>query len=744
MFRSTTLKAAGLAALFVAAAFFGIASGVMFAFMGDLPGLPSLETYNPSVATRLLGRDGSVIGELATERREVLKYADIPAVLRNAILSAEDPTFFRHSGIDIPRTVVRLAKDVIYQERKGGSTISQQLTRNVFPEEIGFKQTPARKIKEALVTLQLERRFTKEELFTMYCNQINMGHGAYGMGAAADMYFGKAPKDLMLGEAAILAGIIQGNVLQSPYRNMDGARARQAYTLRRMVEEKYITQAQADEAKAQPVVLRGYAGPTSIAPYFTELVRQHLQERYGQAAVYQGGLTVKTPIDPALQRAANAGLDRGLRKLDKLRGWRKPTRNLVAEHRDLDKYRLPSWTREPALTEIVQAVVLDTAGGVIHVKSGRWTGTIDKAGYAWTKRSAAQLDQLVRRGDVIDARVRTLDAGAHTFVADLDQPPNVEGAVLALDNKTGEILAMVGGASYERSQFNRATQALRQVGSSFKPIVFTAAIDRGYTATSILLDAPVSFPAGPNQPPYEPKNYDRKFAGNVTLRRSLEESRNIPTIRLMAALGPEQVVAYARRFGITSPLPPYLPIAIGAGDATLMEMTSAYTAFPNLGVRLTPQSLRQVTDKDGTVLEDSAPDPHDVIRQDTAFVMSYLLQGVVQHGTGRAAATAMPDWPLGGKTGTTDDYTDAWFIGFDPDITIGVWVGLDQKKPIGEGQSGTVAALPIWIDIMKTWVDRRRAELGHAPEFTRPDTVVLVQTPTGVEAFIAGTEPVIR
>jgi len=378
--------------------------------------------------------------------------------------------------------------------------------------------------------------------------------------------------------------------------------------------------------------------------------------------------------------------------------------------------------------------------GVIRVRVNRWMGTIEKAGYAWTKRAA---DQLVQRGDVIDVRLKALTAAGQTFTADLEQPPAVEGAILALDNKTGDILAMVGGSSYERSQFNRATQALRQVGSSFKPIVFTAAIDRGYTATSILIDTPASFPAGPNQPNYEPKNYDRKYEGNITLRHALEESRNVPTIRLMAALGAEQVIMFARRFGITSPLPPYLPIAIGAGDASLIEMTAAYTAFPNQGVRMTPRAWRRVLDKDGTTLEDSRVDAHDVIRADAAYVMTYLLQGVVQHGTGRAAAAAMPGWPLGGKTGTTDDYTDAWFIGFDPDITIGVWVGFDQKKPIGQGQSGTVAALPIWIDVMKSWVDRRRT-LPNAPEFTRPTSVVLVETANGIEAFIAGTEPVIR
>jgi penicillin-binding protein 1A len=741
VFRSPTLRVAGLAALFVAAALFGIASGVMFAFVGDLPGLPSLETYSPNVATRVLARDGALVGEFATERREVIRYQDIAVHLRQAIVSAEDSNFFKHSGLDLAALVARLAKDVLRGQSAGASTLTQQLARNLFPDSIGFQKTPERKIKEALVAMQLEKRYTKEEIFAMYCNQIYFGHGAYGVEAASKIYFGKSARDLSLPEAAMIAGIIQGNVSQSPYVNMTKALNRRAYALGRMVAEGYITQAQADQAKEAAVILRGDPGGPSVAPYFTELVRRHLEERYGAKAMYEGGLTVKTSLDIPLQRAANLALDTGLRRLDKLRGFRRPARNLLTEKRDIDKYRLPSWSREPTAGAMLQSVVLSAENGVIRVKYNRFTGTIDKTGYAWTKRAA---EQAVRRGDVVDVRVRTLDAATQSFTADLDQPPSIEGAILVIDNKTGDILAMVGGSSYERSQFNRATQALRQVGSSFKPIVYTAAIDRGYTATSILIDSPASFPAGPNQPMYEPKNYDRKYEGSVTLRHALEDSRNVPTIRLMAALGADQVIAFARRFGITSPLPPYLPIAIGAGDASLLEMTSAYTAFPNQGVRMTPQPLRQVLDREGTILEDVRSEAHDVIRADAAYVMTYLLQGVVQHGTGRRAADQIPNWPLGGKTGTTDDYTDAWFIGFDPDITIGVWVGFDQKKPIGEGQSGTVAALPIWIDVMKSWVDRRRPAVGKIIEFARPGSVVLVQTANGVEAFVAGTEPVIR
>lgn len=741
MFRSPTLRLAGIGALFAAAALFGIASGVMFAFIGDLPGLPSLDDYTPSQATRVIGRDGALIGEFATQRREVIGYAEIPDTLRHAIVSAEDANFFRHSGVDPMALVARLATDVLRGQSAGASTLTQQLARNLFPDptQIGFQKTPERKIKEALVAMQLEKRYTKPEIFTMYCNQIYFGHGAYGVQAASRLYFGKPAKALTLPEAAMLAGIIQGNVTQSPYVNMKAALTRRAYTLGRMEKEGYLSAADAAAARDAPVTLAGDPAMTSIAPHFTELIRQRLEARFGAKAIYDGGLTVETGLDAGLQRAANQAVDAGLRRLDKLGGFRRPARNLVAEGRDLDKYRLPSWVRDLSPGAIVQVAVLDVDGAMIRVKFGRWRGAIDKAGYAWTKRVPADL---VRRGDVVDARVKTLDGGALTFAADLDQPPAIEGAALALDNRTGEILAMVGGANFERSQFNRATQALRQVGSAFKPIVYTAAIDRGYTAVSHLLDTPATFPAGPDQPPYAPQNYDRTFEGEITLRQALEQSRNVPAIRLMAALGPEQVVRFARRFGITSPLPPLLPIAIGAGDATLLEMTSAYTAFPNGGMRMTAQPFRRITDTDGTVLDAVTPGTHEVMRPDLAYVMTHLLQGVVEHGTGRAALAL--DWPLGGKTGTTDDYTDAWFIGFDPEITVGVWVGYDQKRPIGEGMSGTTAALPIWIDIMRPWVDRRRAVLGTGAAFLRPDTVVVVALPTGPEAFIAGTEPVIR
>ncbi|MEO6223371.1 MAG: PBP1A family penicillin-binding protein [Vicinamibacterales bacterium] len=737
----------GITALFLAAALFGIASGVVLAFVGDLPQISALDNYSPSTITRVLGRDGSVIGEFATERREVITNAQIPNVLRQAIMAAEDADFNRHIGFEPTRMVWAVYRDLTASGRTPGrSTLTQQIARNLFQDTIGFRRNPdawvdltgwERKIKEAIVALQIERRYTKNEIFTMYCNQIYWGHGAYGVQAASRLYFDKSVGDLTLDEAALLAGIIQSPERQSPFVNMPSALRRRAYAIDRMAIEGFITADAAAASKARPIVTSGVplGGPT-LAPYFIENIRQQLQERYGAKAIYESGLTVKTGLDPILQRAANEVLDRELRRLDRLSGFRRPVRNLVAEKIDPDSFKPPRIPRAPAVGDVLPAVVLNLDGTTIRVRAGAWEGTIGPAGYAWTRRAA---NVLVRRGDVIETRVISRTDATRAFDGTLEQTPSIEGAVVAIDNRTGQILAMVGGQNFSKSQFNRATQALRQVGSTFKPFVYTTTIDRGYTATSVIQDNPVSYAAGPGQPLWQPQNYDHEYLGQVMLRDALAGSRNIPTIRLMDALGPKQVIGTARRMGITSPLPAYLPVAIGAAEATLLEMTSAYSAFANQGVRVTPLTYLQVIDRDGNVLEEQRPAPRDALRADTAYVMAHLLQGAVQHGT--AAKAQVLDWPVGGKTGTTDDYTDAWFIGFDPDITLGVWVGRDVKKPIGAGQTGGAAALPIWIDIMKPWVERRRGELPEPPVFERPSNVIMVMTSKGLEAFIAGTEP---
>jgi penicillin-binding protein 1A len=732
------VRSFGLVALFVLAALAGTAGGVLFAFVGDLPQIEALDDYEPSTITRVLARDGSVVGDFATERRQVVTFEQIPTVLRDALVAAEDGAFYRHSGVDLRRIFITATRRALGLQRFGGaSTITQQLSRKLFLTD---EQTPERKIKEALLALQIEKRYTKNEILTMFCNKMYWGHGAYGVEAASRLYFDKSVSELTLDEAAMLAGIHQSNVRQSPFVNMRAATTRRNYTLERMADEGFITREDMEAAKKRPIVARGQPSrPPSVAPYFVELVREHIENTYGAKALYESGLVVKTGLDATLQRAANRALDAGLRRIDKRRGYRKPTRNILDEKRSLDTYKHPRWTRDPVEGDIVPAIVMNLEPPQIRVRVGRFEGTIDRQGYAWTNRTVRDL---VRQGDVIEVKIGAIDDEKLTFDGSLEQLPLLEGAVVALDNRTGQVLAMVGGESFERSQFNRATQAMRQVGSLFKPFVYTAAIDRGYTTQSLIDDAPASFPAGPGQPPYEPQNYDREFHGPITLRKALEGSRNIPAIRLMAALGPREVVSYAKRMGLTAPLPEYLSVAIGSAEATLLEMVSAYSAFPNQGVRMEPRPVLEVIDRDGNILEQHRPEPHEAIRADTAYIITSLLTGVVQSGT--AASARRLDWPLGGKTGTTDDYTDAWFIGFDPDITVGVWIGFDQKRTIGTNQTGTLAALPVWVDIMEPWIERRRKDLPEPPTFGKPGNIVTVDTAAGPEVFISGTEPEAR
>ena len=368
-----------------------------------------------------------------------------------------------------------------------------------------------------------------------------------------------------------------------------------------------------------------------------------------------------------------------------------------------------------------------------------------RAGYAWTRKTTPEF---LRAGDVVQVRLTAVDATTGFATGELEQDPQIEGSLVAIDNATGQIRAMIGGFDFGRSKFNRATQAWRQMGSTFKPIVYTAAIDRGYTPTSIIVDAPVAFPAGPGQPLYSPQNYDRKFEGAVTLRRALEDSRNVPTVKLLDSIGPAVAIDYARRFGFSNKFQPYLSMALGVTEETLLEATSAYTAFPHQGIRMSPYEVLRVVDRQGNVLEENHPEPNDAIRADTAYVMTSLLEGVTSRGT--AAAAAALDWPIAGKTGTMDEYTDAWFIGFDPDITIGVWIGYDEKKPLGPGETGAVAALPIWIETMKGYLAARGRD--KKPGFTAPGNIVFAQvdrtdgTPSAApdaitDAFIAGTQP---
>ncbi|MEW6320016.1 MAG: PBP1A family penicillin-binding protein [Acidobacteriota bacterium] len=742
---------AGLAALFVVAALAGTVSGVLFAYADDLPQISALDDYAPSTITRVLDRQGQVIGDFAVERRVLIGYADIPPDLRNAILAAEDADFFQHFGLSVPRIVLTLVRDIMEMRlAAGASTLTQQLARKLFLTD---EKTWERKIKEAILAIQIEKRYTKVEIFTLYCNQMYFGHGAYGVEAAAQLYFGKRARDLALEEAALIAGILQGNARQSPYVNPEAALRRRNYALERMAEEGMVPRETIDAAKRSPIVTRGDPSQgSSVAPYFVEDVRKYIEAKYGAKALYESGLTVRTTLDQRLQRAANAAIDAGLRRVDKRRGWRAPARNVLAEQQTLDGFRHERWGRRVAAGQVVPALVMavdprSARAGTARVRIGDVTAELDRRAIEWTRRTHPA--DLVKPGDLVEVAVLELDEAGRRAVVRLEQAPVVQGALVALDNRTGHILAMVGGHDFGRSKFNRATQAFRQMGSTFKPFLYAAAIDRGLTPTTRLVDEPTVFEIGEGQPPYAPRNYDKQYLGPMTLRAALEQSRNVPAVRVMQMLGPDQVVAYAKRFGFSGDLPPYLSTALGASEATLLEVTSAYSAFPNHGVRLHPYAVLAVTDRAGAVTEEHRPSPRDAIRADTAFVMTNLLAGVVRRGTATAAAAL--DWPLAGKTGTVDDYTDAWFVGFDPNITVGVWVGYDEKKPIGPNETGSVAALPIWIDFMRAYLET--ADREHPPAFDPPGNIVFmtVDRSTGqptadgaaaiTEAFIRGTEP---
>jgi len=740
-------RRAGLIALFVVASVLGIVSGILFAYGGDLPQIEALDDYTPNTITRVYAADGRVIGEFAIERRVLVAYDDISPTLRQAIISAEDAGFDRHFGISVSRIVITAVEDVVKRRLAGASTLTQQLARKLFLTD---EKTWERKIKEALLAIQIERRYTKHEILTLYCNQIYFGHGAYGVEAASRLYFDKRSKDLSLEEAAMIAGIIQTPERQSPYVDVRRAMRRRNYVLQRMADEGYITQAVAAAAAAKPIETRGQPTQESVAPYFVEEVRKYLERQYGAKQLYENGLSVYTSLDVDLQLAANRALDDGLRALDKRHGFRKPRRNLLAEGRTLQQYRDDRWDRPMAVGQVVPAVVVSTGGRrSLRLRVGRYSAELGSDGIAWTGR--ANPANLLAAGDLIDVRITKIDEGQGTMAVTLEQTPIADGAVLAIDNRTGQIRAMVGGLSFARSKFNRAVQADRQMGSGFKPVVYTAAIDRGFTPTTILMDAPVSYSAGAGQPPYSPRNYDGKYQGPVTLRHALEQSRNVPAVRTMDQVGAKQVIEYARRFGLKGPMEPYLPVALGAAEASLVELTAAYAVFPNQGVLVKPYQILKVLDRQGNLLEEQRPQLTDAIRADTAYVMTNLLRGVVQRGTGAPAAAL--EWPLGGKTGTTDDYTDAWFTGFDPNMTIGVWVGHDDRKPLGTPETGAVAALPIWMDVMKAYIGKH-GDRQNPPVFEAPGNIVFVSVDrvTGQplsadapgalsEAFIAGTQP---
>src|SRR5579863_7658940 len=694
--------------LVLIAALVGATAGLLLVYTTDLPQVDALENYRPSSITELYDDHGRVIGSFALQRRVVATYDDFPPVLRDALVSIEDKDFYRHSGINFWRIAGAAYRDI----RSGGtvqgaSTLTMQLARNLF---LSPDRRWQRKVQEAMLSIQIERRFTKSQIFTLYANQIALGHGVFGFEAASEFYFSKTAKQLTLTEATLLAGLPKGPSYYSPINHPDRALRRRNLVINGMLEDGKITAAQADAARSAPLVLRLAHDPNSLAPYFVEEIRRYLENKYGPDQVHEGGLKVYTSLDVDMQKAANQAVLDGLAAYERRHGWKDHLENVVAEGAEIDKYSHPDWDDEPEVNGYMHALVTSSGTGIATLKFGRYTAGLGQPDVAWTQQKIADI---LKPGDICYVKILSLGANGAAKVS-LEQDSGAQGALLAIDNATGGIKAMIGGRDFNDSKFDRATQALRQVGSSFKPYVYTTVIDQGASPDDTILDEPVTFETPSGE--YSPHNYDEKFEGIITLRRALAQSRNIPALKLANKVGIKAVIEYAGRFGITSKLPPYLPVALGSAEITLLEQTSAYSVFPNDGVRVTPRYLTRVTDYEGRVLEEDFPDVKDVISERTARIMTSMLREVVLHGTGIAAAK-LP-FPVAGKTGTTNDFTDAWFMGFTPTISCGVWVGYDEKKSLGAKETGAHAALPIWMNFMTA------AMAGKDPGDFNPPPVV--------------------
>ena len=740
----------------------GAMFGAYMTIRNNLPSVEELENLRPKLITSILSVQGEVVKEFAEERRIEVPYARIPDLLRKAIIATEDPRFYAHKGVDYVGILRAVKEDVIKLGRgslrrpQGGSTITQQLARSLF---LYSQQTIRRKLKEMFVARRIEEKYSKERILELYCNQFYLGHGAYGVESASNLFFGKSVSDLDLDESALVAGIFRGPSVYSPYTNAERTLQRRNHVLNRMAEEGYISRAEAEAAKARPIkVLPLRRTSPEFGAYFFEEVRRYLEKAYGADALYNAGLKVHTTFDPELQRFAEDALGNGLRAQDKKRGWRRDKKNLLAEGTaDIRSVWLESWTNHTVLPgEVSDAVVLEAGKSEAFVRLKDRVGRMSNKGIEWTK--ARNLDALIRPGDVVQVRVKAVPPGEGDLEVTLDQEPKVEGAFLAIDPRTGQVRAMVGGYAFRRSQFNRATQALRQTGSVIKPFLYTAAVENGFTPATIIQDERVTFTDKWTGEPWSPRNYDRLYKGSVTLRKGLEESRNVVTARILDYISPQVGVDYCRRFGLTSAIYPYLSLALGSFEVTLIELVSGFSAFPNKGVRVKPYFITRIEDKDGNVLEENRVETEDVIPPQTAYMMTYMLQGVVRQGT--AAAAAALGWPLAGKTGTTDDYTDAWYVGFSPSLCAGVWVGYDTKITLGERQSGAVAALPIWMEFFGRLIKARTEEskargVELVPEdFEVPPNLsfVDIDRKTGLlatplcrfplrEVFFPGTEP---
>ena len=735
----------------------------------DLPRISSLRDYRPAIISTVFDENHRKIAEFFRERRVVVSLPEVPPLLVKAFVAAEDSRFYQHQGVD-PFSILRAALKNLEAGtiKQGGSTITQQVTRS-------FLLTPERsyirKIKEVILSYRIEKDFSKEEILFLYLNQIYLGHGAYGVQAAAENYFGKSVKELSLAECAILAGLPQAPTRYSPFRNPEQARARQVYVLNRMVEEDFISRPQANEALAVKLDIKPRRNIyVEEVPFYTEHVRRYVEAKFGADTLYTQGLQIYTAVNIDLQKAAEQEVNKGLQELDKRQGYRGvlksvPPADIEATARE-QQAELDRTGLEPGT--VVQAVVaqVSDATKTVTVRLGREQGVISLADMDWARKpnpDVSHLDAKVRQpsavlkpGDVILAKVKERPKAAREpWRLALDQEPLVQGALLCMETGTGRVKAMVGGRDFTENQFNRAIQSRRQPGSSFKPIIYAAALDRKfndprkvYTPATVIIDSAVVFEDRVRDQTWKPKNYRDTFYGPTLLREALAQSRNVVTVKVLQDIGVDYTIDYARKLGITTDLTRTLSLALGSSGVSLFELARAYSVFANQGQLVEPVFTTKIVDRDGTVLEEAVPDRRQVIEKDTAFLMTSLLESVVQHGTGqRMKALGRPS---AGKTGTTNDMYDAWYVGYTPDMVTGVWVGFDTEAPLGKAETGASAASPIWLGFMKralAGVPVRNFEPSEGIVFAKIDAETgLLPVPesrkTIFECFKDGTVPV--
>ena len=749
----------------------GAFAGWIIAQFLHVPQVDLLATFEPAATTRIYAVDGEQVASYALEQRVVLGPEEIPDHFKHAVVAIEDADFYKHGGVD-PQAVMRAAWysliDRKIGSRGGASTLTQQLALNLFLKR---ERTLGRKIKEALLALDIEKRYSKDQILTMYANQIFLGHGAYGVEAAAELYFQKSAMDLSLSEAALLAGMIpSASNKYDPIRRPENALNRRDKVLSRMLELSFIDAAAYEEAIAQPLGVALHRDRVESGAYFLEMTRQEIERRYGTDALYTSGLQVHLTMDPLLQYEAEKALREGLVNLEMVDiGFRRPP-NVLTEGgpESVEDYQHPSWEQlELVPGEMVRAVVHDastrtadlrigTHAAELHLDSAKWTGT-------------SSLKRILKTGDLVLVRLpeplpeapeepgesEQAEEAQAPLVVDLLQEPEVEGAFVAMDNRSGAILALVGGFDFQRSEFNRAVQSSLQCGSAFKPFVYLTAFEHGFTPADTVFDAPFLLADGTGELTYCPKNYYQKYYGITTLRRALELSYNASAVKLQQLAGSRSVVETARKFGISTELHPYPSLALGSLGVRLIDLVRAYSGIANLGEVPEPYFISEIYDRDGRLQERFFPKSERVMPEAVTYLVLYMLRGVIEHGTGLSARWL--DANLAGKTGTTDLYSDAWFVGFSPRITVGVWVGRDLKAPIGKNMTGAKAAQPIWNSFMTAYLNTLTAA-ERAEDFQVPAGVVFtpVDSTTGeravppcsyqkniiLEAFLDGTEPV--